>query len=78
MANHILCGDVLSHLFLGVADRLFEQCVVWNSKDGRRVGMEKGKLELGNEVFWLKVVRACLGEGESFGMESKGGNQGIL
>ena len=35
--------------------------------------MEKVKLELGNEVFQLKVLRACLEEGESVGMEIKGG-----
>lgn len=35
--------------------------------------MEKVKLELGNEVLQRKVVRACLEEGESIGMEIKGG-----
>lgn len=74
MANRILFWDVLSCLFLGVLGRVIQQCVVWNSKGRRRVGMEKVKLELGNEVFQLKVVRACLEEWvESLGMEIKGG-----
>lgn len=51
IANCILFCDVLSRSFLGVSGRLIQQYVVWNSKDGRRVGMETVKLELGNEVF---------------------------
>lgn len=41
--------------------------------------MEKVKFKPGNEVvFQLRVVRACLEEGEPFEMEIQGGAPGIL